>query len=131
MTATDNGLDHLRGDTGQVEHFRRDGSDPDSVPDNRIRAVFRDSEGGRIVGGHGGLVRRSVGTSRFVSVPLAMAAGRVAVAWSFFEDNAGRVWVGTVRQGAFVIDLKQHTTRTITSCACAAQIAMESGRTTY
>lgn len=111
--ATDAGLDHLRAATGQIEHLRHDSADPDSLPDNRIRSLFRDSEGALWVGTAAGLVRREAGSTRFAPISLGLPPGRVAVAWSFFQDSAGRVWVGTVRQGAYVIDLKQHTTRAI------------------
>jgi diguanylate cyclase (GGDEF)-like protein len=115
--ATDNGLDHLRGDSEKIEHFRHDGNDPGSLPDNRIRAVFRDSDDALWVGTAAGLVRREIGADRFVPIPLGLADGKVAVAWSFFQDSAGRVWIGTLRQGAFVVDLKQHITRAIVETA--------------
>jgi diguanylate cyclase (GGDEF)-like protein len=111
--ATDAGLDHLHADTGQIEHLRHDSSDPGTLPDDRIRALFRDSAGTLWVGTAAGLVRREAGSNRFVPVSLGLPPGRVAVAWDFFEDSAGRLWVGTVRQGAYVIDLKQHTTRPV------------------
>lgn len=111
--ATDAGLDHLHAETGQIEHLRHDTADPDTLPDNRIRALFRDSDGALWVGTAAGLVRREAGSNRFVPVSLGLPQGRVAVAWSFFQDSAGRVWVGTLRQGAYVIDLKQRTTRAI------------------
>jgi diguanylate cyclase (GGDEF)-like protein len=109
--ATDAGLDHLRADNGQIEHLRHESADPDTLPDNRIRALFRDSDGALWVGTAAGLVRREAGSNRFVPVSLGLPPGKVAVAWSFFQDSAGRVWVGTVRQGAYVIDLKQHNLR--------------------
>ena len=101
--ATDDGLDHLR----------HNSADAGSLPDNRIRALFRDNAGTLWVGTAAGLVRREVGTNRFTPVSLGLPPGKVAVAWSFYQDSAGRLWVGTVRQGAYVIDLKQQTTRAI------------------
>jgi len=35
---------------------------------------------------------------------VACAQGKVPSPWSFLEDSAGRIWVGTIRQGAYVID---------------------------
>ena len=109
--ATDGGLDHLHGDSGLIEHLRHDANDPNSLPDDRIRAVFRDSEGTLWVGTVAGLVRREAGMTRFAPVPLA--EGKIAVPWSFFEDSRRRLWIGTVRQGAYLIDLEQHTTRAV------------------
>ena len=108
--ATDGGLDHLA-DTGQIEHLRHDGNDADSLPDDRVRALFRDADGALWVGTAAGVVRRDAGTKRFVPVPL-QSDGKVAVAWSFSQDSAGRVWIGTVRQGAYVVE-KEHAPRAI------------------
>lgn len=111
--ATDGGLDHLRPETGDISHLRHDGNDPGSLPDNRIRALFRDRNGALWVGTPVGLVRRDPATSRFVAVPLPEAKGKVAVAWTFFQDGAGRMWIGTVRQGAYVIEPGQNTARAV------------------
>jgi diguanylate cyclase (GGDEF)-like protein len=111
--ATDGGLDHLRSDTEQIEHLRHEPNNAESLPDNSVRALFRDSEGGLWVGTAAGLVRRELGRTRFAPVALGLPEGKIAVAWSFFQDSAGRVWVGTVRQGAFVIDLQEHTARAV------------------
>jgi diguanylate cyclase (GGDEF)-like protein len=101
--ATENGLDHLRPDTDEVEHLRHDSNDPDSLPDNRIRALFRDNGGALWVGTAVGVVRRDSGSTRFVAVPLGQADGKVAVAWTFYQDSAGRIWIGTLRQGVYIV----------------------------
>src|SRR6201999_4356481 len=44
------------------------------------------------------------GSRRFVAVPLPAPSGKVPAPWSFLEDSAGRIWIGTIRQGAFVVD---------------------------
>ena len=108
--ASDDGLDHLRADSDQVEHFRHDSNDPNTLPDNRVRAVFRDRDGALWVGTLAGLVRRELGSKRFVPVPLAKADGKATVAWSFYQDGAGRIWIGTLRQGAYIVDPKESGT---------------------
>jgi len=105
--ATDDGLDHLHADTNEVEHFRHDSNDPDTLPDNRVRALFRDRDGALWVGTLAGLVRRELGSRRFVPVPLAQGEGKVVVAWSFYQGGDGRVWIGTVRQGVYIVDPKE------------------------
>ena len=111
--ATDAGLDHLHTDTGRIDHLRHDDADPGSLPDNRIRSLFRDSEGTLWVGTAAGLARREARADRFTAVSLGLPTGKVAVPWNFLQDSAGRIWVGTVRQGAYIIDPKQHTVRAV------------------
>ncbi|MDB6090738.1 MAG: hypothetical protein JWN85_3522 [Gammaproteobacteria bacterium] len=111
--ATDGGLDHVQPETGEISHLRHEINDAGSLPDNRIRALFRDRDGTLWVGTPVGLVRRNPGTSRFIAVPLPEAAGKVAAAWTFLQDSAGRLWIGTVRQGAYVIEPGQSTARAV------------------
>ena len=105
--ATDNGLDHLRGDSSEFEHYRHSDNDPGSLPDNRVRALFRDRDGGLWVGTAEGLARRESASTRFVPVPLGQSAGKVAVPWTFYQDSDGRVWVGTIREGVYVLDVRE------------------------
>ncbi|HTY27557.1 MAG TPA: two-component regulator propeller domain-containing protein, partial [Mycobacterium sp.] len=111
--ATDRGLDHLQSDSNRIEHLRHDANDPGSLPDNRIRALFRDRDGVLWVGTAAGLVRRDPRTGRFIAVALQPTEGKVAVAWTFFQDSAGRVWIGTLRQGAYVVEPKEHASRAV------------------
>jgi diguanylate cyclase (GGDEF)-like protein len=115
--ATDDGLDRVSADTGAVEHLRHDSNDPNSLPDNRIRALFRDREGTLWVGTQAGIVRREAGSNRFVPVPLGQPEGKPAVAWTFYQDSAGRVWIGTIRQGVYIVTPKDR------GLAAAAEIA--------
>ena len=101
--ATDDGLDHLRADSGAVVHLRHDANDPNSLPDNRIRALFRDRDNALWVGTQAGVVRREAGSSRFIPVPLGAPDAKPPVAWTFYQDSAGRVWIGTIRQGVHVV----------------------------
>lgn len=102
--ATEGGLDHVPAGRGAVEHLRHSEADPYSLPDNRIRGLLRDRHGRLWVGTATGLVRRDEGSNRFEPVPLPATPGKVPQPWSFLEDSAGRIWVGTIRQGAYVID---------------------------
>ena len=104
--ATDNGLDHLRADSGAVVHFRHDSNVPGSLPDDRIHAVFRDRDNALWVGTQAGVVRREAGSSRFVPVPLGPPDAKPPVAWTFYQDNTGQVWIGTIRQGVYIVASK-------------------------
>jgi diguanylate cyclase (GGDEF)-like protein len=111
--ATEGGLDHIETDSGTITHLRHDDRDSGSLPDNRVRALLRDRNGTLWVGTLNGLVRRDRGATRFVPVPLPAAPGKLPSAWSFFEDSAGRIWIGTVRNGAFVIEPGETTARAV------------------
>ena len=102
--ASDSGLDHVRADSDVVEHFRHDSTDPNSLPDNRIRALFRDRDGALWVGTQAGIVRREAGSNRFVAVPLG--DGKPPIPWTFYQDSTGRVWIGTLRQGVYIVTPK-------------------------
>ena len=102
--ATEGGLDHVRLDSDVIGHLRHIDGDPASLPDNRVRGLLRDRHGTLWVGTATALVRLDKGSNRFVPVPLPAPQGKVPSPWSFLEDSAGRIWVGTIRQGAYVID---------------------------
>ncbi|HVW68418.1 MAG TPA: two-component regulator propeller domain-containing protein [Steroidobacteraceae bacterium] len=110
---TDNGLDHVRADTDAVEHLRHDVADSGTLPDDRIRALFLDRDGVLWVGTAAGVVRRDPDSGRFTPVPLGSTEGRVAVAWTFYQDSAGRVWIGTVRQGVYVFEPQGRDSRRV------------------
>ena len=120
--ATEAGLDHVVANSGVVEHLRHTEGDPASLPDNRVRGLLRDRHGTLWVGTATALVRLDKGSSRFEPVTLPASQGKVASPWSFLEDSAGRIWVGTLRQGAYVIDSKTD----IDSPAAGARAVQES-----
>jgi diguanylate cyclase (GGDEF)-like protein len=97
------GLDHRIDRTGTVEHFRHDVRVPGSLPDNLVSAVLRDHNGTLWVATGGGLARRDPGSGEFVAVPLAGGDGQRPLPSTLFEDSGHRLWVGTHRQGVYVI----------------------------
>jgi diguanylate cyclase (GGDEF)-like protein len=111
--ATEGGLDHVLPDSDVIEHLRHSDSDPASLPDNRVRGLLRDRHGTLWVGTATALVRLDKGSSRFEPVSLPAPQGKVPSPWSFLEDSAGRIWVGTIRQGAYVIDFHSGGARAV------------------
>ncbi len=71
------------------------------LPKVRIQAVLRDRTGALWVGTATGLARQNAGASVFV--PVVLADNRPGVS-ALFEDDGGRLWIGTVRNGLFVIN---------------------------
>lgn len=85
---TDEGLDRLDPRSGRIDHF---------LPANRLRALLVDRSGQLWVGGRDGLqVWRGEGKGfeRMVSEAVVRLA----------EDDRGRIWIGTMENGAAVLD---------------------------
>ncbi|HEY3784041.1 MAG TPA: diguanylate cyclase [Steroidobacteraceae bacterium] len=101
---TEGGLDHVIPGTAAVAHLRHLEGDPRSLPDNRIRGLMRDRHGTLWVGTASGLARLDSLATGFVPVALPAPEGKLPAAWTFLEDSQGRIWIGTVRQGAYVIE---------------------------
>jgi diguanylate cyclase (GGDEF)-like protein len=92
------GLDHLDGKTGLVL------ADDAALADRRILALLRDRHGTIWAGTDKGLLRRAGDHGAFSAVPLPVPAGPAPGIPALFEDSAGRIWIGTRTQGAFVLE---------------------------
>lgn len=98
--ATDGGLDRLDPATGRVEHA----SAPKSwaaAAGPQVRAVLRDRRGGLWLGSTAGLFRRAPGAAVLERVPLK--AGAPVQPEMLAQDRAGRIWVGSLHHGVFVL----------------------------
>ncbi|MDP2006100.1 MAG: two-component regulator propeller domain-containing protein [Rubrivivax sp.] len=107
---TDGGLDHIDGGTGKVSRIALGAKSSAGLAGDRVVALLRDGQGRLWAGTSLGLYRRSADGQRFDAVPLLGAAdtagpdARLPAPESLLQDSAGRIWVGTDRRGAFVID---------------------------
>src|SRR6185437_4237702 len=101
---TEGGLDHLVPGTAAIAHLRHVDGDPRSLPDNRIRGLMLDRHGTLWVGTASGLARLDSLATGFVPVTLPAPGGKLPAAWTFLEDSQGRIWIGTVRHGAYLIE---------------------------
>ncbi|HKT73684.1 MAG TPA: diguanylate cyclase [Steroidobacteraceae bacterium] len=102
--ATDGGLDHLPADSARIEHFRHRDDDTGSIPDDQVRAVLRDHRGTLWVATTHGVARRAVDSTRFEPVALPTPEAHQPSTWALLEASDGRIWVGSVRHGAYIID---------------------------
>ncbi|MBB6254216.1 ligand-binding sensor domain-containing protein [Nitrospirillum iridis] len=99
---TDDGLRHLDPGSRAVSTFRAGDPGATGLPRSRVQAILRDRSGGLWVGTATGLAHRANGDSDLAGVPLGDSAqANVSV---LHQDEEGRVWVGTIRSGLFVID---------------------------
>jgi ligand-binding sensor domain-containing protein/signal transduction histidine kinase len=102
--ATEGGLDHVSAQAGTIRHLRHDPRDPHSLPDDRISVVLGDRDGTLWVATFAaGLVRRRPGERDFIPVPVPTPDGKAALIHTLFEDTQRRVWIGTERNGAYLI----------------------------
>ncbi|MFO1341261.1 MAG: two-component regulator propeller domain-containing protein [Burkholderiaceae bacterium] len=97
--ATDGGLDHVDGASGRIEPAVSDLGLPDPAPNS----LLLDAHGGLWAGVSGGLYHRPAGAARFALVPLPAAPGDVVRPKCLAQDQAGRIWVGTLQHGAYVV----------------------------
>jgi diguanylate cyclase (GGDEF)-like protein len=100
---TSTGLFHLDAQGAVVRLFRHGDAQPDSLPQDKVQAVLRDQRGVVWIGGGFGLAHGNEGNTHFVRVDLPVPAGTQPEISQLLEDRAGRVWIGSRQQGAFVI----------------------------
>lgn len=99
--ATDEGLYHLDPSTGQRVLIQAGTGDGAGLPAGPVRSLARDSTGALWVGTTMGLARGTPDGTAFTAVP--MADGTVSVT-ALLADGDGRLWIGTMRKGLYVID---------------------------
>ena len=121
------GLDHVHGQLRRSSSICTPlcaGDDPSSLPDNRVRGLLRDRHG-TLVGQERltALVEARQGSSTRIRAAYCFARASqgkgLPSPWSFLEDTAGRIWVGTLRQGAYA-----SSTSPRRRCPCRSRKAM-------
>lgn len=104
--ATQEGLDRLDPRTRRLTLFRHDPRNPHSLGDDRVRGLLVDSQGQLWVGTRAGLQLFRDG--RFDSVIPALQGQFVT---KIFEDDRGRLWLGTSENGAWHYDPRTNVAR--------------------
>lgn len=100
--ATVDGL--ARFDGQQVEVFRFQEEQPESLPGNVTQVLMVDSQDRLWVGLEGLGVVRHLGEGRFERPPLSNPLARVMDAWALAEEAPGRYWIGGFQSGVLVVD---------------------------
>ena len=122
--ATDGGLDHVDPASGAVRHLlgRSAPGDAAGLVGDSVQVLLRDRQGGLWAGTPAGLFRRDAGAKSFVRVMLAAGSGadRQPAPQSLVEDSGGRIWVGTLRHGAYVIEADRSPARPVRETSPAA-----------
>jgi diguanylate cyclase (GGDEF)-like protein len=102
--ATDGGLDHLDPASGSIVSATAGGSGWAGLAGVRVHVVLRDALGALWVGSSAGLFRREPHGDHFVQVRLLSAHAAQPEPQTLAEDSAGRLWVGTLQHGTFVLE---------------------------
>lgn len=106
---TDAGLDHLDPRAGSIARVLEAGSGPAGLAGSRVQALLRDKQGRLWLGGSAGLFRREPQGQRFEPVRLVHGAVQPELL-SLAQDSAGRIWVGTLQHGPFVLGERDEVT---------------------
>jgi diguanylate cyclase (GGDEF)-like protein len=95
---TDAGLDWLDPASGRIEHASRTWA---TAAGAQVRVLLRDRRGTLWLGSAAGLFRREPGAARLEPVPLR--GGTTVQPEVLKQDSAGRIWVGSLQHGVFVL----------------------------
>ncbi|CAN7576736.1 diguanylate cyclase [Pseudoduganella sp. LjRoot289] len=95
------GLDHVDAQ-GRITHERA--GEASGLPPGAVGAVLRERSGALWVGASDGLYQRRFGQGGFSRVALPLRPGQAATVERLLLDQAGNLWIGTRRHGAFRLD---------------------------
>jgi len=110
---TNTGLQHVSADLMQVTRISHDASDQGHLSHGRIVRLLLDRSGALWVGTDSGLERRGRTETRFAPIPLPSSGESSVKVRALFESSDGRIWVGTLATGAYVIDPSTLRARTV------------------
>ncbi len=95
------GLDRLDLRTGKIKNYRA-GNGKNTLPDNRIRSLYRDRHGDLWIGTYGGLSCFQIGHNKFINYyyderDVNSLSNNYVL--SITEDKDGNLWIGTFGGG--------------------------------
>lgn len=100
----DNGLFQLDLKNNTSRQFTFNPSDVNSISNNRIKFIFRDSRGEMWIGTALGLNRYDPDKGKFHRYPDSGFDDRKNVLTSIAEDKNGNIWIGTINSGLIKFD---------------------------
>lgn len=101
---TNIGLKKLNRSTQKFYTYVNNPFKPNSLCDNFIKKVYFDRAGYLWIGTRNGLDRFNPKTHYFEHIPIFEKNDQDKSVCEIFEDNEGKIWVGTYAKGIFVID---------------------------
>jgi diguanylate cyclase (GGDEF)-like protein len=100
---TSTGVFHLDAGGRLAGSLHHDGARAGSLPGDKVQAVLIDRQGVLWVGGAFGVEHGIDANTSFVAVPLPASRSPAEIS-HMMQDRAGRLWLGSRQQGAFMID---------------------------
>jgi ligand-binding sensor domain-containing protein/signal transduction histidine kinase len=101
---TRGGLDHFMPDTGKVVHYRHEDKNPASLPGAEVLSLMLDKNARLWIGTRNGLAHLNPETGTFSRVSVSTASGTTPAITSLKQSSDGKIWIGTLSFGAFMID---------------------------
>lgn len=102
---TSDGVNHFDIASGKFRQFRQQTGS--NLPDNHILSMLRLRDGALLIGTQKGLVRSQPDSTpdalNLVSVNIPLAKDKAAAVHTMLEASDGVIWLGTVRQGIFLL----------------------------
>jgi len=98
------GLYKYSKNSGLMQQFLADPSDPNSLSDNELQSLFVDRSGIVWIGTQlgNGINKLEIGGRKFNSVPILTEDGKSLndkIIWAIFEDSNHDIWIGTHKGG--------------------------------
>ena len=100
---SEGGLDRIEFASGRVEHVPL-GDISRRLPHRAVRDILVSRTGALWVATDRGLLFRPPGSRSFSALRLPLGRGEVADISRLFEDDSGRLWVGTATNGAYLAE---------------------------
>ncbi|MEP4890590.1 MAG: two-component regulator propeller domain-containing protein [Aliiglaciecola sp.] len=92
------GLNYLPAGSDQFIHYRYDENDPNSLNSDKVLAVYQLADGTIVVGTVSGfnLLDQASGHFRRIEQnPDVIDSLSASMAWAFYQDSKGQLWIGT------------------------------------
>jgi signal transduction histidine kinase/ligand-binding sensor domain-containing protein/DNA-binding response OmpR family regulator len=100
------GLSVLSLSDRKVRNYVHIPGDPHSLPDNEVKAVYKDSYGNIWVGTNRGLALFNPETGRFMALRDEQGRPLSACIYSIDQLDGNKLWIGTELNGVYILDLR-------------------------
>jgi ligand-binding sensor domain-containing protein/signal transduction histidine kinase len=101
---TNNGLKKFDNASGKFYTYTHQDNDPNSISDNYVRKILFDKHGQLWIGSVQGLDCFNPETKKIDHINLFQDKNVDRTIQEIYEDNDGKIWIGTYSSGVFIVD---------------------------